>query len=161
MASTPVLGYDSSYGDKYYVTLAHFPDIVVEILQNEGLSSFYINYFPLAIMTIGIASSILDLGITIYYFVPRKSAMLLMGCSAKSVFISCKGLSWPLPKNGIAWGDISTLTENRAGFAENISILKVGTIYPSAIDTSGNEIWTTGLESIEDYSDTSYLLGNR
>jgi hypothetical protein len=134
---------------------------VVEILEDERLSSFYINYSPLAIMSIGIASSILVLGITIYYFVPRKSSMPLMGCSAKLVFESCKGLSWPLPRNGIAWGDISTLREHRAGFAEHVSLLKVGTIYPSTIYASGNKTWSIGSQYLPDYSDTAYLLANR
>ena len=112
-------------------------------------------------MSIGIASSILVLGITIYYFVPRKSWMPLMGSSAKLVFESCRGLSWLLPRRGIAWGDISTLTEYRAGFGEDVSPLTVGAIYPSAVDASGGGKWDTrsGAMDLQDYLDTVYLLG--
>jgi len=115
---------------------------------NLNYSDFYINYSPLAIMSIGIGSSILVLSITIYYFIPRKSLMPLMGGSAKLVFESCNGLSWPLPKSGVAWGDISTTTQYRAGFGEMVSPLTDGVIYPSAINGEGRHF--TG-------SDTRFL----
>jgi hypothetical protein len=52
---------------------------VVQIFGSEITDSkFYINHSPLAMMSIiGVASSILVLGITIYYFVPRTSSMPL------------------------------------------------------------------------------------
>src|SRR5271163_3854363 len=88
------------------------------------LSEFYVNY-SLLIISIGIASRILVLGITMYYFVSFDAIDgMVFGC--------CKGLSWPFPTSGIAWGDISTAREYRAGFAENLSPLTVGAIYPSA-----------------------------
>lgn len=69
--------------------------------------------------------------------------MPLMGSSAKLVFECCEGLSWPFRRNGIAWGDISTPREYRAGFAENVSPLTVGAIYPSSMDASGGERYVT------------------
>jgi hypothetical protein len=137
---------------------------VVEIFGNNTFdATFYINYSPPAIIAIGLASSILVLGITIYYFIPRKTWMPLMGSSAKLVFESCKGLSWPLPRHGIAWGDISTLTEYRTGFSENVLPLTVGIIYPSTIPPNGGERWDAGSEGmyIQDYSDTTYFLRSK
>jgi hypothetical protein len=70
-------------------------------------SKFYINHSPLAMMSIiGVASSILVLGITIYYFVPRTSSMPL-----RVVSESCKELSWPFPRSGMH-GEIFQQREN-------------------------------------------------
>ena len=86
-----------------------------------------------------------------------------MGSSAKLVFESCQGLSWPLPSKGIAWGDISTWKDYCAGFAEDVLPLTVGVIYPSPIDVSGGGRRDTGSDGmdLQDYSDTVNLLGRR
>ena len=89
--------------------------------------------------------------------------MPLMGSSAKLVFECCKGLSWPFPRTGIAWGDISIPREYRAGFAENVSPLTVGAIYPSSMDASGGEGYVASSSRMYVQFDDSgnYLLGMR
>lgn len=107
---------------------------VVEILgDTQAGSTFYINYSPTAITSIGLSSFPLVLGITIYYFVPRKTWMPLMAGSARLVFESCKGLSSQLPVKGIAWGDISTEAMYDAGFGEEVCPVIVGVVYPSGV----------------------------
>lgn len=105
---------------------------VVEILPNQQKpANFYLNFSPLAIICVGGASTILVLGMTIFYFVPIKSWMPLMAGSLRTVLESCLYLpSPPLPKGGIMWGDISTERQRLAGFGILAAELVPGAIYP-------------------------------
>jgi hypothetical protein len=112
---------------------------VVEILPTATKpANFYLNFSPFAIVCVGGASTLLVLGITIFYFIRFKTWMPLMAGSLRIVLESCRYLPTPkdldgritLPKDGIMWGDISTQTERRAGFDADASPLVTGAIYP-------------------------------
>jgi hypothetical protein len=105
---------------------------VVEILASpQRPATFYLNFSPLAIMCVGLAVIILVLGITIYYFIPKKTWMPLMAGSVRVVFESCQLLETTMPRGGIMWGDISTDNRRLAGFAPVTNLLVPGAYYPS------------------------------
>jgi hypothetical protein len=115
---------------------------VVEILANsEKAANFYLNFSPLAIFSIGLASTILVLGMTIFYFVPIKTWMPLMAGSLRIVLESCLHLPpqrmmdgniiYDVPDGGVMFGDISTEKERLAGFGVTAQDLVQGATYPS------------------------------
>jgi hypothetical protein len=90
---------------------------VVEVGYTEGgKTDLYLTYGPLAMICVGAVSLTLVLGITVYSFIPIRSAMPLMAGSSRVVLESCAMLPSDLPEEGISWGDISTSTERIAGF---------------------------------------------
>jgi hypothetical protein len=104
---------------------------VVEILATQTKpAKFYLNFSPFAIVCVGGASTILVLGMTIFYFVPIKTWMPLMAGSLRTVLTSCLHLPPPLPEGGIMWGDISSERERLAGFGEVAADLVPGATYP-------------------------------
>lgn len=116
---------------------------VVEILANsQKAANFYLNFSPLAIFSIGLASTILVLGMTIFYFFPIKTWMPLMAGSLRIVLESCLHLP-PLatmdgrlvngvPDGGVMFGDISTENERLAGFGVTAQDLVPGATYPGS-----------------------------
>ena len=110
---------------------------VVEI-NDGGSMSYYLNYSPLAMFLVGIASLLLVLSTTIYYFIPIATWMPLLANSAGLVFESCEMLSAiDLPDDGlVAWGDISTRNMKLAGFGLDVKRVENGIIYPSVIGGS-------------------------
>jgi hypothetical protein len=104
---------------------------VVEILPSATKpANFYLNFSPLAIVCIGVASTILILAMTIYYFVPIETWMPLMAGSVQIVLESCSRLEAQLPKGGVMWGDISTRERRLAGFGPMADLLVPGAVYP-------------------------------
>jgi hypothetical protein len=108
---------------------------VVEILgtAQHPAPNYYLNFSPLAIIITGVVSTILVLGITIYYFIPIRTWMPLMAGSGRVVFESCVRLESTLPVSGIMWGDISTRASRLAGFGEVALDLIPGAKYPGEI----------------------------
>ena len=100
--------------------------------------SYYLNYSPLAMFLVGIASLLLVLSTTIYYFIPIATGMPLLANSAGLVFESCEMLSAiDLPDDGlVAWGDISTRNMKLAGFGLDVKRVENGIIYPTVIGGS-------------------------
>ena len=101
-----------------------------------------------AIVIAGIIATVLVLGINIPYFVPIRSWMPLLGGSLKVVLHFCHPLSFEkeggLPEGGIAWGDISTASQRRAGFGEKVSPMTENVDYPKEIYALPEEIIQTG-----------------
>jgi len=134
---------------------------VVEIYFSDPhiASVFHMHYSPLAIIAAGSVSTVLVLGITVYYFIPVICWMPLMAGSAKVVFNSCSLLpASELPRNGIAWGDISLRNERLAGFGQVVGKMVEGVRYPGLISAE-----TTLLNDYPDISDfdTAPLVKNR
>ena len=102
--------------------------------------SFFLNYSPLAILCIGFIATVLVLGITIYSFVPIRTFMPLMGGSASMVIESSRMLTALLPREGVAWGDISTSDNRQAGFGENVGALVEGAVYSSRKGEERSEV---------------------
>jgi hypothetical protein len=113
---------------------------VVEVENRSGISTsdtpsqpqltFAICYSPTAIFTIAVIAMILIIALTVYYLIPFRSWMPVMGGSARVVFASCTALPKHLPADGIMWGDVSDDWGRLAGFGENANALKAGDIYP-------------------------------
>jgi hypothetical protein len=115
---------------------------VVEILGDSGHANslFFVNYSPLAILCIGFTATVLVLGITFYSFLPIRKFMPLMGGSASMVIESSRMLTALLPREGVAWGDISTSDNRQAGFGENVGPLVVGAVYSSRKGEERSEV---------------------
>jgi hypothetical protein len=114
---------------------------VVEVENRSGLPIvhdipapdaiiFAICYSPTAIFVIGVMSTALILGITIYYIIPFRSWMPFMAGSARVVFASCTALPKDLPVDGVMWGDVSDEWGRLAGFGEYAKGIQKGEIYP-------------------------------
>lgn len=134
---------------------------VVEIyFSDEHVASvFHMHYSPLAIIAVGTASTVLVLGLTLYYFIPVTTWMPLMAGSAKVVFNSCSRLAGPeLPRSGIGWGDISFRKKRLAGFGQVVGRMVEGVRYPGFI--SDETTYGTDFPSISEF-DTSPLVKNR
>jgi hypothetical protein len=135
---------------------------VVEILGNaQTRPNFYLNFSPLAIFCIGIVSTILILGMTIYYFVPIRTWMPLMAGSGLVVFESCVRLEARLPANGVMWGDVSTPQRRLAGFRQVADELVEDVFYPGDRNNEPHHLRHRGsIYSFAD-SDTTPLVGRQ
>ena len=146
---------------------------VVEILANsQKAANFYLNFSPLAIFCIGLASTILVLGMTIFYFVPIKTWMPLMAGSLRIVLESCLHLPpkpttdgklvYDIPDGGVMFGDISTERERLAGFGVMAHYLVVGATYPSDRELEPSNLRSRGsFLSSASTSDRDPLLERR
>jgi len=109
---------------------------VVEIYfaDTNVTSVFHLHFSPLAIISVGAIATALVFGITVYYFIPIRTWMPLMGGSTRIVFESCSRLpGHGLPRTGIGWGDISSGNERMAGFGPVVGQIMVGMKYPGLI----------------------------
>jgi len=134
---------------------------VVEIYFADAhvASVFHMHYSPLAIIVAGTASIVLVLGLTVYYFVPVPTWMPLMAGSAKVVFDSCSRLpATELPRNGVAWGDISFRNERLAGFGQVVGKMVEDVRYPGYI--SDETTFRYDYPYISEF-DTAPLVKNR
>ena len=99
---------------------------------NGPLRTYFLwSWSPLACMMAGTLAGIIVLGVSIYYLIPFRPSMPLMGGNANVVFCSCIALSADLPRGGIQWGDISSDRERLVGFGEKTGPLVEGITYPS------------------------------
>ena len=87
---------------------------------------------PRGVVIIIAISSVMILGMTIHWFIPVRTRMPLMGGSAYAVLDASSYLQEPLPRDGIQWGDISTVSERIAGFGQSVGDLEDGAEYPSS-----------------------------
>ena len=114
---------------------------VIETVKPDGSRSIVLNYSPLAILCTGLASMVLVVILSLLCIVPIRSWMPLMGGSARVVWSYCSHLPSKLPSTGIAWGDISTPTERRAGFGEEVGPMVPRVRYPNSVKVLPRSRW--------------------
>jgi hypothetical protein len=85
------------------------------------------------ILIAGIISGVAMLGVTTLYFLPVITWMPLMGGSLRTVLYFACHLSYPLPANGISWGEISDESVLQAGFSAHMEPMRSDLLYPSAV----------------------------
>ena len=148
---------------------------VVEILaSSQKAPNFYLYFSPLAIFCTGLLSTVLVLGMMIYYFYPVKTWMPLMAGSLLVVFEAClhlpqkagmdESLVWDLPDGGVMFGDISTARERLAGFGTVTTDLVEGAVYPSDRELEPRNLRNRGSVltfASSGYSDRAPLLRPR
>ena len=107
--------------------------VVVEYIggnPGDHRTSYEFQIAPAAAIVMGLIVTFLVLLITIFYFKPTSSRMPALSGSLQVVLYFSKHLGPNLPKDGIAWADLSTGSEFRAGFGRSVKPLRRDVVYP-------------------------------